>query len=71
MIVCGTILIAVPYIHNTLGMQEVAEAMVALGKPVNLTAHMPKYTDTVCMIGGVLMILVGAISGLRSDEREA
>ena len=70
MIVCGTILIAVPYIHNTLALQQVTETMVALNKTVNLTADMPKYADTACMIGGIVMIVVGAIAGLRSEKTE-
>ncbi len=70
MIVCGTVLIAVPYIHNTVAMQQVAGTMMALNKTVSLTADMPKHADTVCMLGGIIMIVVGAIAGLRSVKPE-
>ncbi len=70
MIVCGTILIAVPYIHSTISMQQVVETMVALNKTVNLTADMPKHADTACMVGGVIMIVVGAIAGLCTRKTE-
>lgn len=70
MIVCGTILIAVPFIHNTVAMQQVTDTMVALNKTVNLTADMPKYADTACMFGGVIMIVIGAIAGLRTGKPE-
>ncbi len=65
LIVCGTVLIALPYIHNTLAMKQVVDTMVALNKTVNLTADVPRYADAVCMIGGIVMILAGAIAGLR------
>ena len=68
LIVCGTILVAMPYIHNTIAMGQVTETMAALNKPVNLTADMPKYADPVCMLGGIIMIIVGAIGGLRSGK---
>ena len=70
MIVCGTVLIAVPYIHNTVAMHQVTHTMVALNKTVNLTADMPKHADTACMLGGVIMIIVGAIAGLRTGKPE-
>ena len=68
MIVCGTVLIAVPYIHNTVAMQQVTDTMVALDKPVNLTASMPEYADTACMLGGLIMVVIGSIAGLRSGK---
>jgi|GEM_PF-1500636 len=69
-IVCGTVLITVPYIHNTIAMQQLTEAMVELKKPVNLTADVPKHADTVCILGGIAMIGAGAVAGLRSGKSE-
>ncbi|MCF7709303.1 MAG: hypothetical protein K9N52_10435 [Verrucomicrobia bacterium] len=69
-IVCGTILIAVPYIHSTIAMQQLVGTMVALDKEVNLTADLPKHADTVCMLGGAAMIILGAVAGLRSDKQD-
>lgn len=70
MIVCGTILVLMPYVHNTLAMQQLTETMIALNKPVNLTGDLPKFGDTICIIGGIFMILVGAIAGLKEDKNE-
>ena len=70
LIVCGTILIAVPHIHNTIVMWWVADTMVAMDKTVRLTGDIPKHADIVCMLGGITMIIVGAIAGLRSGKPE-
>ena len=64
LIICGTVLIIVPYIHNTLLMQQVTGTMAALGRDVDLRANMPEYADAVCIVGGAVMIAVGAVAGL-------
>jgi len=64
MIVCGTVLVAVPYVHNAVAIEQVTSTMTALNKAVNVTADMPKYADSVCIFGGIIMILAGAIAGL-------
>ena len=68
LILCGTILIAVPYIHNAVVMDQVTNTMTSLNKTVNLRADMPKYSDSACVIGGIVMIAVGAIGGLRGGR---
>ena len=68
LIVCGTILIAVPYIHDTVVMWQIADTAAAMGKTVRRTGDMPKHADIVCMPGGISMIIAGAISGLRSGK---
>ena len=68
LIVCGTGLVAVPYIHNTIIMKQVTDTMVALDRTVNLTANMPRHADTVCMFSGIFMILAGAVMGLISSK---
>ncbi len=70
MIVCGTILIAAPYIHSAVAMHQVTSTMVALNKTVSLSADMPQHADTACMLGGIIMIVVGAIAGLRAANSE-
>jgi len=70
MIVCGTILVAVPYIHNALVIKQVTSTMMALNKAVNVTSDMPRYASSVCMFGGIIMILAGAISGLWSSKSD-
>ena len=68
LIVCGTALIMVPYIHNTIAMEQVTATMIALKKTVDLTGDLPKYANIFCMLGGIVMVLVGAIAGLRSGK---
>jgi len=70
LIVCGTVLMATPYIHNGIVIGQVTDTMAALNESVNLTARMPKYADTACVFGGLVMILVGAIAGLRCGKAE-
>jgi hypothetical protein len=70
LIVCGTVLVAIPYIHNTVAVAQLTDTMVALSKPVNLTADLPKYADVACMLGGFIMIMAGAIAGLRSEKSD-
>ena len=70
LIVCGTILMATPYIHNGIVVRRVTDAMVAMSKSVNLSARMPRHADTASMVGGFIMIVVGAIAGLRSAKPE-
>ena len=65
LIVCGTVLMVAPYIHNGISQRQVTEAMVAIGKSVNLNASMPRHAESACMLGGVLMIAAGAVGGSR------
>ena len=68
LIVCGTVLAVVPYVHNTIAMEQLTATMIALSKPVNLKADIPRHADEVCMFGGFVMIVVGAIAGLRGQK---
>ena len=68
LIVCGTVLVATPYIHNTIAITQVTNTMVALDRTVNLSADLPKHANVVCMFGGFIMIIAGAIAGLRSEK---
>jgi hypothetical protein len=70
MIVCGTILIALPHISSAISMHEVAKTMIALDKPVNLSSNFPKHTSSVCLLGGIAMIVVGATSGYFSKYQK-
>ena len=68
LILCGTILIAIPYIHNAVVMDQMTSAMTSLNKTVNLRADMPKHSDSACVIGGIVMIAVGGIGALRGGK---
>jgi hypothetical protein len=68
MIVCGTILIALPYINQAVIMRQVSATLVALNKDVNLTGSLPKHADIACIIGGFVMVFVGAKAGLGSGK---
>ena len=70
MIVCGTVLIALPYIFSAIAMQQVSSTMVALNKTVNLTADIPEHANTVCMLGGIAMIVIGTVAGLRGGKQD-
>ena len=64
LIVCGTVLIALPYIHNALAMKQGVDFMEA--KTVKWIAGVPRYANVMCMIGGIVMIFAGATAGLWS-----
>lgn len=69
LIICGTVLIALPSVHDTIAMQQLATVMVELDKTARLTGDMPKYADALCMFGGIAMVAVGAIAGLRGGKQ--
>jgi len=60
LIVCGTVLIIVPYVHTSFGISKTADVMIQLSKTVNLKGDLPKFYPTVCMISGLAMIFTGA-----------
>lgn len=63
-IICGTLLIVVPYVSSAIGTGQVVEAMASMGMGVNLKADLPKSIDTVCMVLGTLMIAIGIYSSV-------
>ena len=65
MIVCGTVLIATPYIHNAIVMGQVTDTMATLNKTVNIQSNMPEHTDTACLLGGIIMIVFGGVASLK------
>jgi uncharacterized membrane protein len=69
LIVCGTVLIIVPYVSHSIWMSQVADVMSQLSKPVNLKTGLPKSHDTVCMISGLAMILIGIISSFVKQKK--
>ena len=71
LIVCGTVLIAMPYIHNTIVMHRVTATMIALNKSVNLSADIPKNANFINILCGSSMVFVGAIAGLFSVKFKA
>ncbi len=68
LIICGTLLVTAPYIHNSIATQQLTNTMVALGKTVNLTADVPRYANVVAMLCGFVMILFGVIAGLQKTK---
>ena len=64
LIVCGTALIAIPYVHSTFTTHQMADVMISLKSSADLTTSVPKYANFVCFIGGPIMIIVGALAGL-------
>jgi len=70
LIICGTVLIIVPYVSHSIWMSQVADVMIQLSKTVNLKTGLPKSHDTVCMISGLAMILTGTISSFMKQKKE-
>jgi len=68
LIVCGTILIVTPHLFHAVEMQQLMNTTTALGKPVSFNSSLPDYAHDVCMFGGVIMVVTGAIAGLRSGK---
>jgi hypothetical protein len=60
LIICGTLLVIAPYVNNAIVMGQLTGAVAAIGKPVNLTGDIPKYTSTICTLLGIAMIIGGA-----------
>ncbi len=58
-IICGTLLIVVPYISCAIATSQVVDAMTELAKPVSLKTGLPKSLHLVCMVLGTLMIATG------------
>ena len=63
-IICGTLLIIVPYISHSIGTAQVVDAMTKLAEPVNLKTGLPKSFHTICIVSGILMIASGIIGSL-------
>ena len=70
LIICGTALVTAPYVHRTIAMDQVAETMIKMGKPVNLSADLPDHADLACMAGGFAMILGGAGASLFAGKND-
>ena len=68
LIVCGTILLAVPYLHNAMVFEQITDVINARDQSFEMNASMPRHADTLCMVGGGIMVLVGAFAGLRTGR---
>ncbi len=68
--VCGTVLIVLPFVHTAIIMQRMTGTMAALNEVPSYNYALPKYAAIACMLSGIVMILVGAIGGLRSDRSD-
>jgi hypothetical protein len=65
LIICGTFLTIVPFIHNSIISQQVANTMTLLDKPVDIKTSLSKSYYRVSTTIGATMILAGFISSLR------
>jgi hypothetical protein len=68
LIICGTVLVAVPYIHNAIATSHVTRIMVALQKDVNLSGDLPEYADALCMVAGLAMVCIGVLSQRKTQH---
>lgn len=63
LIVCGTILIALPYIQNAIVLHQMTETTRdVLYRSVHSKVDLPQYANIACMLGGMAMILIGIFS---------
>jgi len=69
LIVCGTVLLIVPYIYNTMAVGQMLLARTLLDKKM-VTANLPTYGDPISMLAGLGMIAVGVAAGLARKERK-
>jgi hypothetical protein len=70
MIICGTVLVALPFIFHIWAMSLLTDAMVALQKDVHLTGDLPDFANGLSMAVGIIMILVGFFTGLSGVGSE-
>ena len=59
LIICGTVLILAPLIHNAIATGMVAWVMAFTREDVNLTADFPPYYYLACLIAGIAMVVIG------------
>ena len=69
LIICGTVLIALPYVSDAGALKQLALTMLAGRKAVGSVPTVPQYADIMCMAGGAIMILAGVIGGVRSETK--
>jgi uncharacterized membrane protein len=70
LIVCGTVLIIVPYVSHSISMSRVVDMSTQLSKPVSFKSGLPRSYDKNCMISGLAMILTGTISSFVKQKKE-
>ena len=66
-IICGTVLLIVPYVSNAIGTLAVAATVARINKEFNLTGHMPEWYDGACFVVGLVMVLVGVAAAFRRE----
>ncbi len=66
LIVCGTIITLVPYIHSTLAMSSMSRILIANnGQKANISTTIPDWYDTWSFLLGVFMIIAGLFLTFR------
>ena len=69
LIICGTVLIALPFVSAAGVLKQLALTMLAGRGAVGSVAGVPQYADIICMAGGAIMILLGILGGVRSEKK--
>ncbi len=65
LLMCGTLLIAAPFIHDWLGSQAIANIMVELDRPASINTNFSRSYYTASLVIGAAMILTAVIGSLR------
>ncbi|MCK4914507.1 MAG: hypothetical protein KAS69_07945 [Planctomycetes bacterium] len=66
LIICGTFLIIVPFISESIGTHQVANVMIQLDKSVDLKTGLPKSYLTTSITIGAIMVLIGTFISFRN-----
>ncbi len=65
LIICGTLLIAAPFIHNWLFAQTIANVMVELERPASISTKFSRSYYTASLVIGAAMILTATVGAIR------
>ena len=69
LIICGTVLIALPCVSAAGAVKQLALAMSTLGNGVGSAPVVSPYADIAYVTGGIVMILAGVIGSVISERK--
>ena len=65
LIICGTLLITMPFVHNCFISQAIADIMMDYGRPVSINTRFNRSYYTACLAIGAAMILTAVVGALK------
>jgi hypothetical protein len=70
LIICGTFLIIVPFIHNSISAQQVVNTMALLKEPVHISSGLSRSYYMASTIIGAIMVLAGILGSAIEKLRK-